>query len=57
MTTTDNLQHEPYCLPQPGETEPRIESYRAERSDDMGRVISRPRVTRCIECAAQIVEG
>ncbi len=51
------IRHAPWCQPQPGEAEPRIESYLASREDDRGRVISRPRVTRCQECAEQVVIG
>ncbi len=55
---TDNLIHESYCLPRPGETEPRVESYRIEQYDDAGSVvINRPQVTRCIECGAHQVTG
>ncbi len=54
---TEKIQHEPWCGPQPGEPGPRIESFRAERSDENGRVTSRPLVVRCIECAAQTVTG
>lgn len=53
----DTLQHEDYCLPRPGADAPRIESYRSERTDDTGRVTSRPVVTRCIECGAQETRG
>lgn len=56
-TTTPNLPHEDYCGPAIGETEPRIESFTATRTDDRGTVTSRPRITRCMECAAQVVQG
>jgi hypothetical protein len=47
---TDTLTHEDFCLPRPGETAPRIETYRAEQSGpDTGAVINRPLVTRCVE--------
>lgn len=51
------LNHEPYCLPRPGETEPRIDTFRSERTNDTGHVIARPHVQRCLECAAQTVDG
>jgi hypothetical protein len=54
MTT---LTHEDFCTPSVGEPGPRIESYRAERTNDRGHVTSRPLVTRCIECGAQEVQG
>ena len=53
----DNLQHEQWCQAQPGEPGPRIESFRAERTDENGHVISRPLVVRCVECATQTVTG
>lgn len=63
MTTTkpvpnaELIRHAPFCQSQPGEAAPRIESYLASREDDQGRVTSRPRVTRCQECAEQVVVG
>ncbi len=57
MSTTDNLPHELYCRPREGEDEPRIESFTVARTDDRGRVISRPRITRCVECGSQTVQG
>ncbi len=53
----DQIQHATWCIPQPGEAEPRVESYLATREDEYGRVVSRPRVTRCQECAEQVVIG
>jgi len=53
----DTLIHEFWCAPRPDEREPRIETFRAERTDADGRVTSRPVVTRCQECAAQNVIG
>lgn len=50
--------HEEFCLPRPGETEPRIEVFLAERWSPSGQfVVSRPQVTRCIECGGQRVDG
>lgn len=57
MTTALALDHEPFCLPRPGSDEPRIETYRADRTDETGLVIGRASVTRCIECGAQEVRG
>jgi len=54
-TSTDRLQHERFCLPRPGETEVRTESYTGYRDVD-GRSIPIP-VTRCMECAAMVVDG
>ncbi len=54
---TENLPHEPFCTPRMGEPGPRIETFRAERTDENGKVTSRPLVTRCLECAAQTVHG
>ncbi len=54
---TVEIEHEKFCLPRPGAKEPRIESFRSERiAADGVTVASRPRVTRCQECGAQIVE-
>lgn len=53
----DTLKHEDWCLPGVGETQPRIESFLAERTDSFGKVTSRPRVTRCCECGTQRVDG
>lgn len=55
--TDNSLIHEPFCLALPGESEPRTETFRAERTDDQGRVTSRPVVHRCVECGSQIVTG
>lgn len=54
---TETLRHEDFCQPRPGDTRARVESYRAERTNETGVVTSRPLVTRCIECGAQVVEG
>jgi hypothetical protein len=50
-----DIQHAAFCLPRVGETEPRIETYRAERTDGNGVVVARPRIERCIECGEQTV--
>lgn len=54
MTTTHApVQHANYC------TEPdRLESFRAERyGNDGSTIVARPRVTRCITCGEQTVQG
>ncbi len=47
-----SVRHEEFCLPRPGEQEPRIEGFMSYEDDPAGR--SRPVafVTRCIECGA-----
>lgn len=48
------LRHEYFCLPRPGDEEPRVEGFVAYIDDvETGR--SRPVsfVTRCLECGAQ----
>ena len=58
MTTTAAIEHESFCLPQPGEDKPRTETFRSERTGKDGiTVTSRPTVRRCIECGAQTVSG
>ncbi len=58
MTSTTAIEHESYCLPRPGEDEPRIETFRAARTGQDGiTVTSRPVVTRCVECGSQTVTG
>ena len=55
MTSTSTIEHQRYCLPRPGEQEPRTETFTAERYGPDGTVTSRPTVERCIECGAQTV--
>ena len=58
MTTThQRIDHAEFCTPRPGEPGPRLETFRAERSDENGRVIGRPLVSRCIDCGEQTVQG
>ena len=50
---TDKVRHEDFCLPRPGESKPRIESY-VHMGDDpaSGRSAPTHDVTRCLECGA-----
>jgi hypothetical protein len=58
MTTSTTIRHEPWCMAPPGADKPRIESYLAERTGPDGTtVIARPRIVRCVECAAMAVIG
>lgn len=50
------IEHELFCQPRPDSEAIRMESFLAERHNDSGAVVSRPRVTRCMECGAQVVE-
>lgn len=54
---TEKIQHEPWCTSQPGEPGPRIDIFRAERTNEHGHVTSRPLVHRCLECGEQTVTG
>lgn len=56
-TTTDPIQHMHWCGPTGDRQEVRIETFRAERTDTNGVVIARPRVSRCLECGEQTVQG
>lgn len=57
MSTTTSVPHEEFCRPREGEDEPRVESFTVTRTDDRGVVTSRPRITRCVECGSQILQG
>jgi len=60
MTTssTDRLQHERFCLPRPGESEVRTESYtQARYAADGVTAIGQARICRCQECGAMVVDG
>lgn len=52
-TVTAKVRHEDFCMPRPGETKPRIESY-VHMGDDpkTGRSAPTHDVTRCLECGA-----
>lgn len=52
-TAKPALRHEEFCLPRPGETEPRIEGYSHFEDDPKtGRSRATHKVTRCLECGA-----
>ncbi len=58
MTTSTTILHQQFCLPRPGEDEPRIESYQAERTGPDGlTVTARPTITRCLECGSMTIDG
>jgi hypothetical protein len=51
--TTPEVRHEDFCLPRPGATAPRIESYFYYSDDEKsGRSSATHKVTRCQECGA-----
>jgi len=48
------VRHEEFCLPRPGASEPRIESYPFYGDGQQGgRPVATHIITRCIECGAQ----
>ncbi len=55
--TTAALEHEPFCLPRPGEDTPRIEKYSAYRYNEQGYAVSTIQVVRCTECGAATYNG
>lgn len=58
MTTATNLvEHEDFCLPRPGELEPRMEAFSVAISDATGATLGHAHVVRCLECASQTVDG
>ncbi len=57
MTAANVVEHEKFCLPRPGELEPRIEAFSVAVSDAAGAPMGRRDVTRCIECGSQTVDG
>ncbi len=57
ITTTEVIvapvRHEPFCLPRPGLTEPRIEGYTHYEDDPItGRSRATHAVLRCMDCGA-----
>lgn len=49
----DKVRHEEFCLPRPGEQEPRMETYPHMGDDpETGRSAPTHDVTRCLECGA-----
>ncbi len=58
MTTASNVvEHEPFCLPRPGELEPRVEEFSVGVSDASGAPLGSRHVVRCQECGSQAVDG
>jgi hypothetical protein len=58
MTTHQPLEHHDYCLPRPGESDPRIESYTHNITDHTGnRIVRVASLTRCVECGCMTVDG
>lgn len=57
MTTANLVDHEPFCLPRPGELEPRIEAFSVAVSDAAGAPLGRRDVVRCQECGSETVDG
>lgn len=58
MTIAVELKHEYFCLPRPGNIEPRIEQYRQTViAEDGITPVRSVLVTRCIECAAASYDG
>lgn len=48
-----SVRHEEFCLPRPGEKEPRLEGFTAYEDDaQTGRTRPAAVVTRCLECGA-----
>lgn len=47
-----SIRHEEFCLPRPGEKEPRLEGFVAYEDDVAGRTRPAMFVTRCLECGA-----
>jgi hypothetical protein len=54
---TKSIRHEEFCLPRPGEKEPRVEGFVAY-ADDAQTGRSRPAafVSRCLECGAAVYD-
>lgn len=58
IATPDMLEHQPYCLPRPGESVRRMESYAVPRYGSDGiAVIGSALVVRCVECGNRTVDG
>ena len=56
--TPDQVEHQHFCLPRPGEVEPRMESYTSPRFGADGvTVVGYAQVDRCIECGNRTVDG
>lgn len=46
------ISHEHFCMPRPGESKPRVESFKATSVNRDGVENGTVRVHRCIECGA-----
>ncbi len=58
MTTATALKHEEFCLPRPGEAEPRVESWRAQKTGPDGVTPAGfVLVVRCTECGSATYDG
>ena len=58
VATPDKVEHAHYCLPRPGATEPRMESYTSPRFGPDGvTVVGYARIDRCQECGNRTVDG
>lgn len=52
-SVADKVRHEEFCLPRPGEEQPRLEQFTAYGDDPgTGRSRATHKVTRCLECGA-----
>ena len=56
MSTTTH-PHMDFCMARPGLDEPRIESYRAQKTGPDGSPAGSVAVRRCVECAATLYDG
>jgi hypothetical protein len=57
MTTTAH-PHDDFCLPRPGEDEPRIETYPVPRYGEDGKPqVGAVLVRRCVECGNATYDG
>ncbi|MDP9417229.1 MAG: hypothetical protein M3P48_05210 [Actinomycetota bacterium] len=55
---TDTLDHAYYCMPQPGQTAPRLEEYDIVKyADDGASKVGTVHCVRCMECSAISYDG
>ena len=58
MTTPTNaVEHLVFCLPRPGESEVRMESYGIAKYADDGMPNGTGMIIRCLECGSHTVDG